>query len=98
MAKKRKGKSIAKPFIQESYYLKILGRKVPVFNMEDASRKWIAIINALGIGASGLSGDDGAVIDESGRVIAQVSYNGRVWGPEDYPHSALMYDPRDIDV
>jgi len=52
---------------------------VPVASLQEASRECLRFIahNDLGCGNW-----DGGQITESGRVIAHVSYNGRVWeGP-----------------
>ena len=57
------------------------GRSVQVRSVHDAARKWIAFRDATGAGASEL-GNGGEVVDGQGTAVARISYNGRVWKPE----------------
>lgn len=51
-----------------------------VASLEDASRVYAELRDRDGTPSSRSA--DGIVKDREGRVVAIVSYNGRVWGPE----------------
>lgn len=54
---------------------------VGVASFEDAASTWSRIRNESGIGASGMLGGCGEVV-EDGKVVARISYNGRIWDAE----------------
>ena len=56
-------------------------RKVHVDSLQEASRAVREYIKRNGLGAG--NGCEWLVIDESNTKVAIVSYNGRVWSPED---------------
>lgn len=56
---------------------------VEVADLADASRKFRAWIESNGLGAGDLARHAGEVW-ENGQVVAFVSFNGRVWGPNGY--------------
>ena len=58
------------------------GNKVPVASFKEASQKWRAYRDEEGIGASGMVRHDGDIV-QGGKVVARVSYNGRVWDKAD---------------
>jgi hypothetical protein len=75
------------------YLVEILGRRFPVSNMVDASRLVEAVRDRSGAGASEMGAE--FPILENGKVVAFVSYNGRVWKgqPGTWPEGELVYDP-----
>ena len=55
-----------------------------VFPVDDLSGAVImcqSFINASGIGSGNWGNGAGEVRDDSGKIIAHISYNGRVWKP-----------------
>jgi hypothetical protein len=65
--------------------------RVPVASFAEASRRWAQFRDAEGFGASGLKRDSGRLTDsKTGTLVAHVSYNGRVWGPD--PTSRVLLE------
>lgn len=54
------------------------GKKYPVLSVEDAAAKWCCFRDESNGGVSEI-GNGVIVRDEKKRVIARISYNGRVW-------------------
>jgi len=73
------------------YLMEVNGRRFPVENMVDASKKYEVIRDRSGLGGSQLS--DGVVRDGEGKVIARVSYNAKVWTTEEWPKCQCVYNP-----
>lgn len=75
--------------------LKRLGqraRQVKVSDYAEASRVVRRFLDDAGIGNSCWQG--GEITDDDDQVVARVSYNGRVWPPEEYsPGQQSLYDP-----
>lgn len=90
MARKRTTTALT---VRPEYVIVILGRRYPVSDMVHASRLVATIRDRTGAGASELG--DAFPIFEDGKMIAHVSYNGKVWRghPEDWKTNELMYDP-----
>jgi|GEM_PF-4260387 len=69
-------------------FLRVAGSKdkVPVSSLKDASEKYAAVRDTrMRIGAGGSSTTpEVQVIDGEGKVVGVVSYNGRIWAPDDY--------------
>jgi hypothetical protein len=58
------------------------GMKFPVDSLEDAAAKWDSFVQAAGQqGHAGVSvvGNGVDVVDQDGRPVGRVSYNGRIW-------------------
>ena len=55
------------------------GEFIPVADLRAASREFRAWIVENGYGASDLHPSSGNVLDENGKFVAHVSYNGRLW-------------------
>ena len=53
-------------------------KEITVSSFKEASEKSRAFINKNGLGAGNWSGGD-VIDEETGNIIARVSYNGRVW-------------------
>ncbi len=74
---------------------------MPVDSFEDASKRFRAVIDKAGVGAS--EAMTPIIRDGNGKQIAYISYNGRVWrgkpGDDAYKDKAanLLYDPQDED-
>lgn len=64
--------------------ISINGKRVAVASLKDARNAWIAYRDESGIGASGLKQHDGKVF-QGRKLIATVSYNGRVWDVDGKP-------------
>lgn len=79
---------------QKTYTVEILGRRILVKDMVEASDVVSAIIDRSGMGASEI-GAQFLVRDDVDEVIGYVSYNGRVWKgpPSDSKRDALAFDP-----
>lgn len=54
------------------------GSKITVFDSEDAVGLYRSFITRFGLGASDLAKDSGKVMDENGKHICSIAYNGRV--------------------
>ena len=52
---------------------------LPVANLAVASRVLVKIQDRRGLGASDTSTGHGSVYNQQGKLVATVSYNGRVW-------------------
>lgn len=62
--------------------VKYRGKTYPVESVEAAAAKWEEFRHAaICAGGGGVSeiGNGVAVCDESGAIVAKVSYNGRIW-------------------
>lgn len=64
--------------LTETIFLQIGRSRYQVASLREASDKLCAARDASGMGASEM-GSQFKVVNESGRKIALVSYNGRVW-------------------
>lgn len=96
MAKKRAlagRRGAGLPAAGPEYTVEILGRRIPVSDMRDASEKVDAIISRSGMGASEIGAE--FPVRDKGFVIGYVSYNAKVWKgqPGSFPEAELMYDP-----
>ena len=72
-------------------YVQIGHRMLPVGSLEEASLTVRTYLDARGLGASEFRGGE---VWRHGEVVARVSYNGRVWGPDGWtPGTAPLFDP-----
>ena len=73
-------------------WMEVGRHKFLVEGFEDASQEFCAYRDRLGLGASQMP--DGIISEiGTGKVIARVGYNGRVWKPEPWtPESVPLYD------
>jgi hypothetical protein len=62
----------------ETMFLQIGRTRYQVASLREASNKLCAARDASGMGASEM-GSQFKVVNENGRKVATVSYNGRVW-------------------
>ena len=53
-------------------------RRIQVLSVGHAAAFWSAERDASGLGVSEL-GNGGNVLDDNGKRIARISYNGRIW-------------------
>ena len=53
-------------------------RRMVVANIQDASKMWAEYRDLSGMGVSEI-GNGGNVLDDNGKRIAKISYNGRIW-------------------
>lgn len=65
-------------------------RVVPVASFVEAARVLRDWSDANGLGCGNMARDCGNVLDDAGKVIAQVSYNGRVWEPGKWPTKEIL--------
>jgi hypothetical protein len=79
-----------------NYTIEIMGRRYSADSLQDASAKVASIRDfshgirgSLGYGASEM-GSEFPVRDSSGKTVAIVSYNGKIWTPEPYPQRTLI--------
>jgi hypothetical protein len=70
-----------------------VGKKsLPMHSWEQVSDAYRSTIAALGVGAS--KAPRCVIVDNAGRVVAHVSYNGRVWAGEAWqPDTKPIFDP-----
>lgn len=72
------------------------GKRYPVESLEDASNKWSQARDVSvrqGGGGSAIGGGV-RIVDQSGKEVARVSYNGRVWPPGEWKSGLKpLYDP-----
>jgi hypothetical protein len=66
-------------------------QRVPVVTADQASAVWSRFRDANNLGGSDLKRDSGHILSPDGSLIAKVSYNGRVWTPDD----RLLQEPPD---
>lgn len=78
--------------LSPSLIVSCAGRRFPVASFEDASRLFCATRDRLGVGASQTPRT--LILDGSGKVVAHVSYNGRVWPGEHWTAGDVpLFDP-----
>ncbi len=53
-------------------------RRLIVADINAASAKWCELRDASGLGVSAI-GNGANVLDDNGKRIAKISYNGRIW-------------------
>jgi hypothetical protein len=53
-------------------------RRLAVESLQQASQMWSDLRDASGCGVSEI-GNGGNVLDDNGKRIATISYNGRIW-------------------
>ena len=68
-------------------------RRIIGASLEELSRKWGDLRDASGEGCSFL-GNGGNVLDDNGKRIATISYNGRVWPVDTDEHRAMLAQHR----
>jgi hypothetical protein len=56
-------------------------RHAPVLSADEASSIWRAFVEDNDLGASDLKHDSGFIYSNDRKLVAKVSYNGRVWTP-----------------
>jgi hypothetical protein len=86
---------IANPDIAGGYWdtPKDLKRQdIECIALEGCARVMRGWVEYNGLGSGNMAAHCGEVT-QNGRVIAVVSYNGRVWTPDEYPHSAELVNP-----
>jgi hypothetical protein len=64
---------------------------LPVADWAAASERCAEYIAAWELGGGNWTG--GQITDESGQLVARVSYNGRVWSPGPWQDAKLLYAP-----
>jgi hypothetical protein len=57
-------------------------RHAVVSSADEASTVWRKFIEDSGLGASDLKRDSGFIYSNDRKLVAKVSYNGRVWSPD----------------
>ncbi len=80
------------PAVREQLFIEWNGRRFPVESYEDASRKWDEFRAAADAGSSALG--QAQIRDQTGKQVAHISYNGRVWPGERWERGLTpLYDP-----
>jgi hypothetical protein len=64
--------------------------KAPVSTADQASATFVCYRDQHGLGASDLADRCGNIYATDGSLVARISYNGRVWTPDD----RLLQEPR----
>jgi hypothetical protein len=79
--------------LAKTMFLEIGRKRFQIASYEEASRMFCAVRDKMGEGASRTPSPN--IVDERGKVIAHVSYNGRVWAGATYAPDAMpLYDDR----
>lgn len=67
--------------------VKFQGKTYSVASIQDAARKWDEFRFAAACAGAGSSqvGNGVSVRDARGKIVARVSYNGRIWNPNGTP-------------
>ncbi len=63
---------------QDSLFVKLGKKKFPVSSYQDASDKWVAYRDQTCAGVSEI-GNGVHIYNTFNKVVAHVSYNGRIW-------------------
>lgn len=73
--------------VAESLSVKYHGKTYPVASLADAAAKWDAFRFAAACAGDGCSkvGNGVTVRNGAGKIVAKVSYNGRLWNPDGTP-------------
>jgi len=80
------------PALREQLFVEFDGQRYQVDSMQDASEKWEAFRDETGVGSSEVS--NLPIFDQTGKQVAYVSYNGKVWRGDDYvPNAEPVYVP-----
>jgi hypothetical protein len=66
--------------IAEPIFIQIGRRRYQVDGLEQASRMYCTARDASGMGVSKVP--EGKVVTAEGKLVARISYNGRVWPPQ----------------
>lgn len=81
------------PAVQQQLFVKFDGQTFPVESLRDASEKWERFRDTVNAGYSEI-GNGVPIFDQTGKQVAYVSYNGKVWPGKDYnPNNEALYDP-----
>jgi hypothetical protein len=57
-------------------------RQIPVSSADEPSATWRRFVEDNDLGASDLKRDSGFIYSNDRKLVAKVSYNGRVWTPD----------------
>lgn len=68
-------------FVAQALSVRFGGKAFPVASVQDAAQKWEAFREASCEGVSTI-GNGLTVRDAKGKIVATVSYNGRIWNPD----------------
>ena len=78
--------------LTEQLFIEIGRRRYQVADFRQASEMFCAARDRAGEGASKTPWPN--IVTADGRVVARVSYNGRVWPPEEWHRDQVsLYDP-----
>lgn len=77
----------------ETIFIQIGRRRYQVADLKQASEMYCAARDASGYGASKVP--EGRIVTADGRAVGRISYNGRVWPPQEWhPDMVPLYDNR----
>lgn len=71
------------PTVRQQLFVQRGDKRFPVESLEDAATKWDQFRDATGAGVSDI-GSSTRVVDQDGKEVARISYNGRVWPPGEW--------------
>jgi hypothetical protein len=83
IAADEKNETPSVPAKREQLYVERGGKRFEVDSLEDASKKWDTFRDQTGAGASEI-GEGARIVDQDGKEVARISYNGKVWPPGEY--------------
>lgn len=76
--------------LTEPLFIQVGQRRYQVASLQQASEMYCTARDASGFGASRVP--EGKVVTAAGRLVARISYNGRVWPPEKwFPGQAPLW-------
>lgn len=82
------------PAVKQQLFVVRGSQRFPVESIEDASEKWETFRDTTGAGASQI-GEGATIVDQDGKEIARISYNGRIWPPGEWTSGTEpLYKPK----
>ena len=77
---------------EREIFVRVGARLYHTVSLAHASEMYTAARDALGNGVSGTP--EGEIVDVDGKLVARISYNGKVWPPEPWtPTAAPLFIP-----
>lgn len=82
------------PAVRPQLFVERGGQRYPVASLQEASEKWDQFRLASRAGASIMGGGAARIVDQDGKEIGRIAYNGRIFPPGEWkPGIKPLYDP-----
>lgn len=69
------------PAVRQQLFVQRGNQRFEVGSLEEASDKWAQFRDTTAAGGSEI-GNGVVIVDQDGKTVARISYNGNIWGPE----------------